>query len=467
MKTVLLFVSLLLITASGRAQVQVLLLRDTASHPINQATLDKQYTPLMTLFQAQPKGGFDAIQAHQKQFATYLAKRRDTPQKGIGLITHQYYSASGKAAYVLVQTDRPQPDSALAKLVTVLREFYETATFPAAGSAPFRLTSFLESGRTVSQPRTVRRGAGILSSLEAAQKTTRPDTVRMLAFNQLELATVPEVVYRFPKLEELDLSKNSLHELPARLTTIATLQRLSLMHNLIPDDSVFVTPNTHLKSLNLQGNKLTRVPPAVRLNRRLASLWLGNNALRELDTKTLRRLRRLNDLNLYNVGLTTLPKGIKRLKSLQTLDLYYNKLTTLPAQLGKLKRLEQLAVAHNNLSALPQTLPKLQRLQALYVHHNRISQLPTRLGRLTQLRVLDLGYNWFTVPPTQLTSLKALEDLDMSNNNLQELPASLAGMKHLKHLYLRSNPFTQKNVKAGPYAGVIQQLEANKTEVFY
>ena len=81
--------------------------------------------------------------------------------------------------------------------------------------------------------------------------------------------------------------------------------------------------------------------------------------------------------------------------------------------------------------------------------------------------MLDLGYNWFTVPPAVLASLPALEELDLSNNNVQELPPSLGGLKGLKKLYLRSNPLTRTDAKAGPYAPVLNQLEANNTEVFY
>ena len=59
----------------------------------------------------------------------------------------------------------------------------------------------------------------------------------MLAFNQLKLRSVPDVVYQFPNLEEIDLSKNDLHELPARLTAdIPTLKRLSVLYNRIPND---------------------------------------------------------------------------------------------------------------------------------------------------------------------------------------------------------------------------------------
>ncbi|GAB3643666.1 hypothetical protein GCM10027423_43030 [Spirosoma arcticum] len=458
----------MMIAQPGWAQVKVMLLRDTARYQVSQTRLDKDYSPLTNLFRAKPQGAHQAMQAHWKQFDAFMKKRTDVPRMGFSVFVYEYYQPDGKAQFVLIDTDRPHPDSVLANVVTVLTDFYSTTPYPASGTVPFRMMSGMMFGKTYVPPRTVRRGPGLISTLEAARKTTRPDTVTKLAFNQLDLRNVPDIVYAFPNLEELDLSKNTLNELPARLTSdIPTLKRLSVLGNAIPNDSVFITPNKHLLALNLQSNKLTCVPSSIRHNRRLESLWLGNNNLTNLDTKTLRRMRQLTDLNLYNAGLTTLPKTIGRLKRVKVLDLYYNKLKTLPRQVGRMKRLEQLAVAHNDLSQLPASLAKLRRLQTLYAHHNRISQLPDAFTKLKNLRVLDIGYNWFTVAPAVLASLPALEELDLNNNNLQELPASLGTVKGLKKLYLRSNPLTRDDAKAGPYAPIIRQLEANQTEVFY
>ena len=102
----------------------------------------------------------------------------------------------------------------------------------------------------------------------------------------------------------------------------------------------------------MQKNSLTRMPLSVRQNRRLESLWLGNNNLIQLQANAFRQLRRLTDLNLYGTSLTQLPKSIGQLKRLKVLDLYYNQLTGLPKQLSRLKKLDQLALAYNNLSCL-------------------------------------------------------------------------------------------------------------------
>jgi len=472
-----LFLLLLVVAAlPGRSQDRIVLLRDTTRLGISLADLEQTYPPALArkpgekgLFARQGKLFMDSLNVVYQRFFQHIeTNRRRLPVTGLMVQTREFIGPDGHYDRVLCEfSGRELTNQQETQLVQLVAEWYGQNRFPLKTQTGFRWQNFLQLG-SVPQVRTARRGPGIISTLEAAEKTTRPDTVTMLAFNQLDLKNVPEVIYRFPNLAELDLSKNALNELPARLTAgIPTLKRLSLLYNAIPNDSVFITPNKHLLSLNLQGNRLTRVPPSIRHNRRLESLWLGNNKLTSLDTKTLRRLRRLNDLNLYSAGLTSLPKSIKRLKHVKVLDLYYNKFKELPRQIGKMKRLEQLAVSYNDLSQLPASLAKLRRLQKLYAHHNRISQLPHEFAKLKSLRVLDVGYNWFTVAPAVLASLSALEELDLNNNNLQEFPTVLIAAKKLKKVYLGSNPLFGTRAMDSPYAQYIRQLEANQTEVFY
>ena len=476
MKKCLLMLLFVLTALPGRAQDRIVLLRDTTRLGISLAALERSYPPALArksgekgIFARQSKLFTDSLNGVYQRFFQHIENnKRRLPVAGLMVQTQEFVRPDGSYDRVLCEFSGLElTDQQETQLLQLVAEWYGQNRFPLKTQTGFRWQNFLQLGSTP-QVRTARRGPGMVSTLEAAEKTTRPDTVTMLSFNQLDLRTVPEVVYRFPNLEELDLSKNALNELPARLTAdIQTLKRLSLLYNAIPNDSVFITPNKHLLSLNLQGNKLTRIPPSIRHNRRLESLWLGNNALTNLDTKTLRRLHRLTDLNLYSAGLTSLPRSIKRLKHVNVLDLYYNKLRELPRQISKMKRLEQLAVSHNDLSQLPASLAKLRRLQTLYAHHNRISQLPGEFAKLKNLRVLNIGYNWFSVAPTVLASLPALEELDLNNNNLQEFPTVLSTLTNLKRVYLGSNPLFGNDAMNSPYAQYIRQLEAKQTEVFY
>jgi len=476
MKTVSLIALFCWLALTGQAQTRVVLLRDTTRLGLPLPELTMKYPPALArkpgekgLFAQQPKRFIDSLTRATRQLVQFAeTNKKRLPVPGIILQTREFVNPDGTYAWVFCSFPTPELTARQEEqLLDVLQEYYGKNRFPLRTSTGFRWESVLQVGQ-VPDRRTVRRGAGIISTLEAAGQTSRPDTVTMLAFNQLNLRTIPAVVYRFPKLKELDLSKNSLTALPARLTAdIPSLQRLSVLYNAIPDDSVFMTPNKHLISLNQQGNKLTRIHASLRQNKRLESLWMGNNQLVSLDVRLLKSLHRLNDLNLYNAGLTQLPRQIRRLKHIRVLDLYYNKFTQLPRQISRMKRLEQLALSHNDLTELPASLARLRRLQVLFAHHNRISQLPADFARLGRLRVLALSYNWITVAPPVLAALPALEELDLSNNNLQEFPTVLTQIRSLRKVYLSSNPMFGTEAMKSPYAGQIRELQAKNKEVFY
>jgi Leucine-rich repeat (LRR) protein len=489
MKNFLLFLLLIFLPVLAPAQT-VIMARDTAKDVMlleNGVTKTASYRPSVlakkypnalakvanekTAFtNRQVKMFYDSMTARRSAFFKFDERNKGRiPVRGTITENDVFVNSDGRIGLVICQFDtvaKLTPDQEEATL-TVIQEWYQTyPTFFGKTTTGFQFQDWLMLGGFI-EKRKVRSGPGIINTLESARNTTRPDTVKSLLLNQLELLSIPEDIYRFPNLIELDLSKNALHELPARLTTdLPKLQKLSLIYNKIPDDSVFFSPNKHLTSLNLQGNRLTNIPASVKQNKRLQSLWMGNNELKNLNVNSFRKLRRLTDLNLYNAGLTALPTGIGRLKRLKILDIYYNNFTELPRQIGRLRRLEELGASHNQLRELPESVGKLRRLRKLYVHHTQIGRLPESLARLQKLTLLDLSYDFFSTTPNVVDKLMRLEDLDLSNNNLQTLSVGLGALPNLQKLYLRENPILRTAADLQPYLPIIERLEAQKTEVF-
>ncbi|MGA0558072.1 leucine-rich repeat domain-containing protein [Larkinella sp. VNQ87] len=350
------------------------------------------------------------------------------------------------------------------RLSPLLCQWFSNYRFPVTAEKPYRYFTGLPIGKFPSQ-RKLRRGPGILTTIEDAEKTGRPDTVKHLVFNTLELKEIPNVIYRFPNLEVLDLSSNSLNQIPEEVFLIPKLKQLNVSFNPLGNDGLHVARNKHLKILNIQSTGITAVPKTVSRNRRLESLWLGlNDFSGGLNTAPLRRLRRLNDLNLYRANLAELPRTIHRLKRLEVLDLYYNKLRVLPERIGRMRRLQQLALSNNQLHDLPEQIGRMRRLQVLYTHHNFLASLPASVQKLYTLRILDIGHNAFSRVPEPLLHLPYLEELDISHNRLSDLPTQLSQLQTLRKLFLRGNPISeQKKVSAS----LIKDLEKNSTEVFY
>ena len=299
------------------AQVKVILLRDTAQFTISLSELERRYPPSVGLggvFKGREKALRDILDESGNLNNYLLTNYEHLPVKSFYVVANEFVGPTGNYEIVLCEFMKPNLTIQQERiLLSLVEKFYATHRVSLRTPKGFRQPQFMQidGGFCRIEDRKAEIGPGIIATVEAAIATTQPDTVKKLAFNFLNLTTVPEVVYRFRNLEEINLSTNLLTNLPARLTSdLPKLKRLSVLYNAIPNDSVFITPNKHLLALNLQGNKLTRIPSSIRHNRQLESLWLGNNNLTSLDTKTLRRLRGLTDLNLYNAGLTTLPKTI-------------------------------------------------------------------------------------------------------------------------------------------------------------
>lgn len=310
------------------------------------------------------------------------------------------------------------------------------------------------------------RKDSVVNGLAEAIATKDTLKVKTLGLAQNLLTTLPEVIYRFPNLEELFLSDNDIESIDLDMARLPKLRHLDLSKNILRDNSIAIRKNKSLKLLNLQMNLITDIPRAARNCKKLETLWLGNSHMSGLTNASFRKLKSVKDINFYKAEINTLPKGIRKMRRLEVLDLYYNKLETLPKSITKLKKLTHLAVSHNQITALPPRIDRMKSVHTLYAHHNHLSKLPERIGRMQALRIVDLGYNWFTTFPPQLVAFTNLQELDLSSNNFPDFPMQLLQIRKLDKLHLRGNPFLGQDAER-KYSDQLSQLKQKNIEVFY
>ena len=235
---------------------------------------------------------------------------------------------------------------------------------------------------------------------------------------------------------------------------------------------------TSLKSLDLPGHKLTRLPPTFgnlkkleRLNlvgpiRRgpigklslpltmfdnltnLTWLNLSHNQLANVPS-TIKNLKRLQRLDLSNNELTKLPDEIGELTSLKWLNLFYNELENLPSTFGKLTKLKWLNLSGNKEvfshaeNTLPQTFRKLTNLEWLDLSCTNVNRLPIIEELNGSLRFLFLASNKLTGVPMEIRKLTELKELDLCDNPLaDEFQDVLKDLKKLKALCLTTKDDT-------------------------
>lgn len=105
---------------------------------------------------------------------------------------------------------------------------------------------------------------------------------------------------------------------------------------------------------------------------------------------------KLRRLQIQDQKLTRLPAQIGEMESLILLKLGGNNLTGLPPEIGRLKNLEVLHLYNNSLRQLPREIGNLQNLKILDLHANNLTRLPQQIESLKKLGFLYLGGNKLT-----------------------------------------------------------------------
>ncbi|XP_066438656.1 PH domain leucine-rich repeat-containing protein phosphatase 2 [Eleutherodactylus coqui] len=251
------------------------------------------------------------------------------------------------------------------------------------------------------------------------------------------------------RLSTVDLSCQSLEEIPEHLFYCQDITNLNLRHNFLQQHSAAGVTSlcrfSQLKVLNLSQNKL------------------GDFPLQLCEIATL------TELNVSCNGLTHLPPQVAHMLSLQTLNLDGNSLMTLPEELGCLQQLSCLGLSFNDLSNIPPVFEKLCSVDKLCLAGNRVESLSLQaFSNMAHLKSIDLRMNHLTqvistlegidnitqfdVRDNQLTALDLrclgnLEQLHCERNQLKEL--TLCGFS-LRAVYATSNRLTSVNVFLAP-----------------
>lgn len=142
----------------------------------------------------------------------------------------------------------------------------------------------------------------------------------------------------------------------------------------------------------------------------------------------LSQLTSLEELDISNNNLSTIPESIANLVNLKALYLNGNKFYSIPNSILKLSNLKYLELSQCELNELPKDINNLSNLISLELSENYLSSLPTSISNMTSLRYLGFDKNNFSEFPTEVLKLESLEDLVLSNNNLVTLPDSISNM---------------------------------------
>nr|XP_022917612.1 leucine-rich repeat-containing protein 40-like [Onthophagus taurus] len=273
--------------------------------------------------------------------------------------------------------------------------------------------------------------------------------------------------WSFKPLNYLDLSSNTLQEIPIDIKMFEDLTVLNLQDNCLITLPKEVGMLKKLTKINLSHNKITNLPDECFNFPDLVQFNVSYNNLEEVSAE-IGNLVMLQQLDLSHNNLTTLPLGLGYLVRLNDINLSHNKLTELPPDIVSLRALIKLDVTHNNLKKLPNAMGELRKMQMLHAQHNDIDDLPNFEGcehiqeihmgnnfidcvrkefceDVANLKILDLRDNKIKELPKEIAMLQHLIRLDLTNNDLTSLPNTLGLLPHLQNLQVEGNVL--KNIR--------------------
>jgi len=163
------------------------------------------------------------------------------------------------------------------------------------------------------------------------------------------------------------------------------------------------------------------------------------------EAKALKRIKKAartgaTELDLSELGLTSLPPEIGGLTNLTTLWLNENQLTSLPPEIGGLANLTELYLYKNQLTSLPLEIGGLADLTTLVVGFNQLMSLPKEIGGLANLTTLSFNNNRLTSLPPETRALANLTELWLRDNQLTSMPPQISRLANLTKLELGGNP---------------------------
>jgi Leucine-rich repeat (LRR) protein len=158
-------------------------------------------------------------------------------------------------------------------------------------------------------------------------------------FARLQIASLsPAAALLGIGLKKLDLSANSIHQLPSECGLWTDLKQLDLSHNQIVSLHANFQKLIKLKYLRLNHNKLFTFPDAMFNLTNLKILNLSKNRIHSIPG-TISCMYFLKELNLNDNAITEIPEDLRFCTSLSQLMLVRNHIQVIPSSLSVMKNL--------------------------------------------------------------------------------------------------------------------------------
>ncbi|WP_417560173.1 leucine-rich repeat domain-containing protein [Marinomonas sp.] len=187
--------------------------------------------------------------------------------------------------------------------------------------------------------------------------------------------------------------------------------RLQLSENLTTFPEAIFDLAESLEILDLSNNSLSELPADLSRFKKLRILFCSNNQFTELP-KALGQCEKLEMIGfksnqIIDVSSDSLPTQTR------WLILTDNKITSLPDDFGRLTRLQKLALAGNRLATLPDSIINCHKLELVRLSANQLVAFPDVLLNLPRLAWLAFSGNPFCAERDPHNEFKTVQFCDL------------------------------------------------------
>ena len=270
--------------------------------------------------------------------------------------------------------------------------------------------------------------------MEEAKNTKTPDQIFYLSLRNQKLTKIPDWVYRFKNLKNLDISGNTIREIPRKLNQLKKLTYLNLSENGTEAyrREVFAKQMEFRRKTGKVVDKLVQQPTFFDLN--------AQQQRDKLDSlrATFREEREALIASMPIPVSTKVKFGKCRyIKKIQMKDCFLRKM---PRTLHCLVNLEEVILDRNRIEQISNRLSRLKKLVSISFNYNKIKAIDRlRFRKLTKLDKLSLGRNQLTNIPDDIQELTKLTKLNLAGNQLKAINPAIQKLTELRHLILYDN----------------------------
>ncbi|KAI8552616.1 hypothetical protein RHMOL_Rhmol06G0280600 [Rhododendron molle] len=221
--------------------------------------------------------------------------------------------------------------------------------------------------------------AGTPSNEDVIARAARMSlTSKELSLVGVGFSAVPSEVWESSEVTKLDLSKNSIEELPVELSSCVSLETLILSRNKMKEwPGAILKSLSNLSCLKLDNNPLRQIPSdGFQAAPKLQILDLSGNASCLPEHPAFSSLPQVQELYLRRIHISEFPSDLVQLQQLRLLDLSQNSLQLIPKGIKNMTSLTELDLSDNNITTLPAELGLLEpSLQVLKLDGNPLRSI--------------------------------------------------------------------------------------------